>query len=147
MYNSRLPLLVGDNPPGNLGAIIKAIRNGYYFNINGGKAMKSMVLAEDVAKFIPTIAPIGGIYNLTDGVHPSFYQLSLAISKKRIYNLPLFLARMVAKFGDLYGYKAPLNSIKLDKLISDLTFDDSKARIMGWNPRHVLEFFTNQNFK
>ena len=136
----RLPLLVGKNPPGNLGAMINAIRKGYYFNIDNGKAKKSMVLTEDVAKFIPIIAPIGGIYNLTDGVHPSFYQASSAVAKNRIANLPLPIAKIVAKFGDLLGNKAPLNSLKLKKITSDLTFDESKARKMGWNPQPVLEY-------
>ncbi|WP_264525316.1 NAD-dependent epimerase/dehydratase family protein [Flavobacterium sp. N502536] len=93
----RLPLLVGKNPPGNLGAMIKAIELGYYFNINGGKAKKSMVLARDVAKFIPTVAAVGGIYNLTDGANPSFNQLSLAILGKKSFNLPLSLAKFIGK--------------------------------------------------
>jgi nucleoside-diphosphate-sugar epimerase len=141
----RLPLLVGKNPPGNLGSMIKAIQKGYYFNVGGGKAKKSMVLAEDVARFIPVIAPIGGIYNLTDGVHPSFYQISSAIAKNRIANLPLPIAKIVAKFGDLLGNKAPLNSLKVKKMTSDLTFDDSKAREMGWKPQPVLEYLKHND--
>lgn len=136
----RLPLLVGKNPPGNLGAMIRAIQKGYYFNIGGGKAKKSMVLAEDVACFIPVIAPIGGIYNLTDGVHPTFKELSTAIAKKKMFNLPLPLVRIMAKIGDLLGNKAPLNSMKIKKITSDLIFDDSKAREKGWNPQSVLEY-------
>ena len=46
----RLPLVVGYNPPGNLGAMIKSIKSGFYLNIAGGKVKKSMVLASDVAK-------------------------------------------------------------------------------------------------
>ena len=141
----RLPLLVGKNPPCNLGSMIKAIQKGYYFNVGGGKAKKSMVLAEDVARFIPVIAPIGGIYNLTDGVHPSFYQISSAIAKNRIANLPLPIAKIVAKFGDLLGNKAPLNSLKVKKMTSDLTFDDSKAREMGWKPQPVLEYLKHND--
>ena len=141
----RLPLLVGKNPPGNLGDMINAIQRGYYFNIGGGKAKKSMVLAEDVARFIPIIAPIGGIYNLTDGVHPSFYQISSSIAKNRIANLPLPIAKIVAKFGDLLGNKAPLNSLKLKKITSDLTFDESKARKMGWYPQPVLEYLKHND--
>uniref|UniRef100_UPI003D7F87D5 NAD-dependent epimerase/dehydratase family protein n=1 Tax=Pedobacter sp. TaxID=1411316 RepID=UPI003D7F87D5 len=68
----RLPLIAGPNPPGNLKAMINGIKNGYYFNIAGGKAKKSMVLAEDVAQIIPKVSTIGGIYNLTDGYHPNF---------------------------------------------------------------------------
>lgn len=139
----RLPLLVGKNPPGNLGAMIRAIQKGYYFNIGGGKAKKSMVLAEDVANFIPVIAPIGGIYNLTDGVHPTFKELSTAIAKKKTTNLPLFLAKIGAKIGDLLGNKAPLNSMKIKKITSDLIFDDSNAREKGWNPQSVLKYLNH----
>ena len=33
----------------------------------------------------------------------------------------------------------PLNTVKLKKITSNLTFDDSKARkIAGWNPNSVL---------
>ena len=78
----RLPLLVGKNPPGNLGAMIKAIKNGFYFNINGGKARKSMVLADDVSKIILKASEIGGTFNLTDGNNPNFNQLSYSIAKQ-----------------------------------------------------------------
>ena len=140
----RLPLLVGPNSPGNLGAMIKGIKGGYYFNIAGGKAKKSMVLAEDVAQSILKFADIGGIYNLTDGYHPSFEELSnhifIQLGKRKPMNMPLWLARLFAKFGDLLGSKVALNTNKLKKITSDLTFDDTKAReALGWNPNPVLE--------
>lgn len=141
----RLPLLVGKNPPGNLGAMIKAINKGYYFNIGGGKARKSMVLASDVAAFIPFVAPVGGIYNLTDGFHPNFYELSSVIAenknKRRPFDLSLNIAKLIGYFGDFLGEKAPINSLKVKKITSDLTFDDSKARnLLNWNPEPVLEY-------
>ena len=142
----RLPLVVGLNPPGNLGSMIKGIRKGYYFNIAGGTANKSMVLASDVAKYLIKASEIGGIFNLTDGYHPSFFELSENISrqlgKNRPHNLPLWLAKVSALIGDLFGAKAPLNSDKLCKITSDLIFDDSKAReAFGWDPKSVLEGF------
>ena len=142
----RLPLLAGRNPPGNFGAMIKGIKKGYYFNIAGGNAKKSMVLVEDVAKSILKVAEIGGIYNLTDGYHPSFAELSNYISiqlgKEKPMNMPLWLARIIAKLGDLLGSKAPVNTNKLKKITSDLTFDDTKAReSFGWNPTPILEGF------
>ncbi|HTK19647.1 MAG TPA: NAD-dependent epimerase/dehydratase family protein [Mucilaginibacter sp.] len=145
----RLPLLMGPNPPGNLGAMIKGIKKGYYFNIAGGKAKKSMVLAEDVAKIIPVVAKVGGIYNLTDRYHPNFYELSDLIAnqlhRSRPRNIPLFAAKVIAEIGDLISNKAPFNSSKLNKIISDLTFDDSKAvKAFGWNPTPVLEGFQIQ---
>ena len=142
----RLPLLVGSNPPGNLGSMINGLKSGFYFNIAGGKARKSMVLASDVSKYILKASEIGGIFNLTDGYHPSFFELSEIISrqlgKSRSKNLPFWLAKGLALTGDIFGEKAPLNSAKLHKITSDLTFDDSKAReAFGWHPTPVLEGF------
>ncbi|MCC9061737.1 NAD-dependent epimerase/dehydratase family protein [Flavobacterium piscisymbiosum] len=145
----RLPLLVGKEPPGNLGAMIKAIIKGYYFNIGGGKAKKSMVLGKDVASVIIKVASIGGIYNLTDGHHPNFDELSLAISKnknkKKPINLPMKVAFIIGKVGDLLRGKAPIDSLKIKKMTSDLTFDDTKARtILDWNPQSVIDYI-NKN--
>lgn len=144
----RLPLLVGENPPGNLRAMLRAIENGYYFNIGGGKAKKSMVLVQDVASFIPNVAAVGGIYNLTDGCHPSFEELSSTLllhkNKKKAYNLPLIIANLIGYVGDLLGDKAPLNSLKIKKITSDLTFDDSKARkLLNWDPESVVSYLKN----
>lgn len=142
----RLPLIVGDNPPGNLGAMINGIKKGYYFNIAGGLARKSMVLAQDVAKIILKASEIGGTYNLTDGNHPNFFELSNAIAKQNrksnLFNLPFFVAKSIAFFGDIIGDKFPLNSNKLKKITSDLTFCDTKARIvLGWKPNKVLDYY------
>jgi len=142
----RLPLIAGPNPPGNLKAMINAIFKGFYFDIAGGKARKSIVLAEDVAEIIPEVTGVGGIYNLTDGFHPSFSALSESIAsqlgKRRPMNISVRLATLMAKIGDLVGKKAPINSDKLRKITSDLTFDDAKARsVLGWQPRSVIRYF------
>ena len=142
----RLPLIVGPNPPGNLGAMKNAIQMGYYFNISGSYARKSMVLASDISKFILKAAEIGGIYNLTDGSHPNFNDLSHCIAnqvgRKFILSIPMFIAKGLASIGDIAGQIFPINSDKLNKITSTLTFDDSKARkAFGWNPTPVLEGF------
>jgi nucleoside-diphosphate-sugar epimerase len=142
----RLPLIAGPNPPGNLGFMLKGLQSGFYFNIGGGKAKKSMVLAEDIANNLIAAAQTGGIYNLTDGEHPTFLDLSRlmanALNKSFVPNIPYFLAWMLAKIGDLVGAQAPFNSIKLKKITSSLTFSDAKARVsFGWNPTPVLKGF------
>lgn len=56
--------------------------------------------------------------------------------------MPNFVAKLVAKVGDMLGSWVPLNSSKLRKITSTLTFDDSKARAaFGWSPTPVLEGF------
>lgn len=140
----RLPLVVGRGASGNLGAMVKGIENGIYFNIGKGEARKSMVLATDVAKHILKACDVGGIYNLTDGYHPSFKELSYLIAyQKKVAlpkNIPLVFANLLGSFGDIFGRVFPVNSGKISKMINSLTFDDSHARErFGWNPEKVLE--------
>jgi nucleoside-diphosphate-sugar epimerase len=139
----RLPLVAGANPPGNLGKMIQGIRRGRYLSLGGGNARKSVVLAKDVAEFIPKIAAIGGIYNLTDGVHPTFRDIEGVIKRQTgrtfVPSCPLSVAVMLGKVGDLLGQNFPVNSNLVNKMTSTLTFSDQKARDTGlWNPRSVI---------
>ena len=79
-------------------------------------------------------------------MHPTFKDLSETIAKSKIVNLPLNIAKLLGYFGDYLGDKAPINSLKIIKMTSDLTFDDTKARELGWNPQHVLEYLKHKDF-
>lgn len=140
----RLPLVVGTQPPGNLGRMIKGIQTGLYASIAGGKARKSMVLADDVANLIARVIGQEGVYHLTDGYHPSFNELESAISEqlntKVKLKLPMAFAKMIAKVGDIFPF-FPVNSQIINKICLDLTFDDSKAKVdLKWLPNKVLNF-------
>jgi nucleoside-diphosphate-sugar epimerase len=140
----RLPLVAGQNPPGNLGAMIKGIKTGRYLSIGKADAKKSIVWAEDIAHIIPKISIVGGIYNLTDSYHPSFGELekhiSAACGKSIPKKIPLILAKAIARVGDFLGATSPINTIKLDKITSTLTFDNSKAlKELNWVPSKVLD--------
>ncbi|GAB2609290.1 NAD-dependent epimerase/dehydratase family protein [Belliella aquatica] len=140
----RLPLIAGPNPPGNLGSMIDGIKTGRYASIGKADARKSMVWVEDIPQFIMKIKDKGGIFNLTDNYHPTFGELELLISKNlsksKPLRIPLVLAKIVALFGDLFGDKFPLNSEKLKKITSTLTFSTQKAMLSTeWNPTQVLK--------
>lgn len=142
----RLPLIAGPKPLGNLNSMIKGINNGYYFDVAGGHSKKSIVLAKDVAKIIIKAAETGGIYNLTDGYHPSFSELAkliaMQLGKKRPMSIPYWMANILALTGDFLGPSFPLNSNKLKKITSKLTFDDTKAKnTFNWKPESVLNGF------
>lgn len=142
----RLPLVAGYNPPGNLGQMINAINKGYFFNIGNGSAKRSIVLASDVANFVSKTIGSSGIYNLTDGYHPSYSEISMHIARelnvKSPRNVPYTVANFFAKLGDSFGSVSPFNSNTFNKLTSTLTFDDSKAnKLLGWNPSKVLDGF------
>ncbi len=143
----RPPLIAGPNPIGNLDDMIRAIKKQYYFNIGSGDIRKSMVLGSDIAKVIPLISPVGGIYNITDGYHPSIQEISFLIADqlklRKPFSLPLALVLSISKMGSLFvGEKFPLNSGKLKKLLSELTFDDSALRKrINWAPTSILQGF------
>lgn len=137
----RLPLVAGTNPPGNLGAMIKAIRMGYYFRIGAGGARRSMVLANDIALALPDILKSEGTFNLTDGQHPSFAELDTYMAAKlstRVKVIPQSMANVLAKIGDRIP-GSPFNSNRLSKMSSTLTFCDRKAReTFSWSAQPVI---------
>uniref|UniRef100_UPI00404849EB NAD-dependent epimerase/dehydratase family protein n=1 Tax=Algoriphagus sp. TaxID=1872435 RepID=UPI00404849EB len=142
----RLPLVIGNNSKGNLERLIKAIKLGIYFNIGGGNSRRSMVLADDVANFIIKSSFVGGVYNLTDGIHPTFKEFSGLISKQlnksKPFNIPFFIAFIFSKIGDILPFYFPLDSKVFLKMTSDLTFDDTQARInFMWKSNSVLDTF------
>jgi nucleoside-diphosphate-sugar epimerase len=138
----RLPLIFGENAPGNLGAMERAVKGRYYFQIGRGEAKRSMVHAKQLAEFLPTLMGKSGIYHLTDGEHNSYNEVAEYFAKKykrRIINVPLLPFKIIARVGDLIP-KFPLTSYRLDKLSQSLTFSDQKARReLGWKGTNALE--------
>lgn len=140
----RPSLLAGKDAPGNLGAMVNGVRKGFYMNIAGGKVIKSILMAEDIARILPLLVEKGGTYNVCDTRQPSFGELSVSVAKQlgkgKPMNIPYWMAWCMAKVGDLLGSKAPINSYKLEKMTKSLTFSNEKARKeLGWEPLDVLD--------
>lgn len=140
----RPSLLAGKNAPGNLGSMVNGVRKGFYMNIAGGKVVKSILMAEDIARIMPALIKKGGVYNVCDTRQPSFGELSVSVAKQlgkhKPISIPYWMAWCMAKVGDLLGSKAPINSYKLEKMTKSLTFSNEKARQeLGWEPLDVLE--------
>jgi nucleoside-diphosphate-sugar epimerase len=139
----RPSLLAGKNAPGNLGAMVNGIKKGFYMNIAGGKVVKSILMAEDIANILPKLIEKGGVYNVCDTFQPSFGQISESVAKQlgknKPLNIPYWLAICMAKVGDLLGKNAPINTYKLKKMTQSLTFSNEKARKeLNWEPLDVL---------
>lgn len=140
----RPSLLAGHKAPGNLGAMVKGIQNGFYLNIAGGKVKKSILMAEDIAHLLPLLEEKGGIYNVCDSYQPTFGELSASVAKQlgkhKPISIPYWMAWCLARVGDLLGSKAPINSYKLEKMTRALTFSNEKAcRELDWEPMDVLK--------
>ena len=138
----RLPLIFGENAPGNLGAMERAVKGRYYFQIANGQAKRSMVHVKQLAQFLPTLIGKSGIYNLTDGIHSSYRDVAQHLAEKynrKIINIPLLPLKIIALFGGIIP-NFPLTSYRLSKLSHSLTFSDQKARReLGWNGTNALK--------
>ncbi len=140
----RLPLVAGSKAKGNLGAMVKGIKKGYYFNIKKSKAKKSIVLAEDIARLIPNLIGHKGIYNLAGDKDYTFKEISDIIRKqlgdKKVLSLPNWIVKFLAKVGDIIKF-FPLNSATYMKMTNDLTVSAEKAKNeLAWNPRPLSNY-------
>ena len=139
----RPALLAGTNAPGNLGAMVNGIKTGKYLSIAGGKAKKSILMAQDIAILVPLVAEKGGIYNVCDDYNPSFGELEASIAKQlgkhKPISIPYWMAKCLALVGDLFSF-FPINSSRLEKIVTSDTWSNEKAkRELGWQPMDVLE--------
>jgi nucleoside-diphosphate-sugar epimerase len=121
----RLPLIVGENAPGNLGAMEKAIRKGYYFRIGNSYArMRYYVRIEELATRVLALldgkGAEAGTFNVISGEksYGVFEDEIAAKYGKKVRSIPLWMVRLAAKVGDvLPGF--PLNSYRLKKLLGE----------------------------
>ena len=142
----RPSLLAGKNAPGNLGSMVEGVKKGFYMNIAGGKVIKSILMAKDIARLLPLLEEKGGVYNVCDTRQPSFGEISASVAKQlgkhKPISIPYWMAWCMAKVGDLLGSKAPINTYKLEKMTKSLTFSNEKARKeLGWEPLDVLTHY------
>jgi nucleoside-diphosphate-sugar epimerase len=121
----RLPLVNGENPPGNLGAMREAMKKGRYFRIGKGNARKSWVQATEIAEFILNNPDLEGTYNLTSANHPTLAEIENQIAQElnlpEPKSIPYGMAWLAAHtFGLLPGF--PLSLARFRKLTAELTF-------------------------
>ena len=103
-------------------------------------------MVEDIARIIPMAVEVGGIYNICDDTNPSIRELERLISFQLGIPLPpiipVICSKWLARVGDLMYGKAPLDSDRLEKLTSTLTFSNALIKSkLGFIPSNVLEKF------
>lgn len=138
----RPSLLAGRGAPGNLGAMVNGIKSGAYLSIAGGKAKKSVLMADDIAHLVPLVTKKGGIFNVCDDHNPSFGELESIIAKqlgkRKPISIPYWFAKCLALVGDVFSF-VPINSSRLENIVSTDTWSNEKAkRELGWQPMDVL---------
>jgi len=129
----RLPLILGSNPPGNLGKLIVSIQSGKHIYLKGNEARKSIVFASDVASFISNWLKNdekkSGTINLTSGEAPTFNWIEKMIRHytgvKFFFTFPVGLVwKITVAIKQHLGISIPI----LGKIFYPLTFSDQLAR-------------------
>ena len=129
----RLPLIIGPNPPGNLGKLMNSIKSGRHIYLKGNKATKSAVFASDVAIFISnwlkTIERKSGVVNLTCGEAPTFNWIENSIQQltggRFFITFPVgLLWKTIVVLKHRFGVSIPI----FGKIFYPLTFSDQLAR-------------------
>lgn len=140
----RVPLLIGKSPKGNFLKLLNSIKAGTHVAIKNLEAKKSMLLVDDLSKFLLSNINTNGIYNL---VGPRDYYISEIenalkekYSRKSLIYIPVWFLKPFAIIGDKFT-KFPINSEVLIKLTSTLTFSDFRARKeINWLSNDVIEY-------
>lgn len=152
----RIPLVVGPNPPGNLGKLYDSISKGKYIRIRNNFAKKSFVCLRDLSELILKLSDAKkdytpGTYNVTDGGGISFSDIEDYFLEKTkntpLVTVPYFLLYFFALVFDLFSWVTKLNfqlsRPTLKKMTSTLTFSNAKAKAqLRWDP--ILNFDCNR---
>jgi hypothetical protein len=91
-----------------------------------------------------------GIFNLTDGCHPSFKDIESCIAAKMglksSRHLPLRFAKLLSVVGELFPF-FPFNKSVLKKMTLDLTFNDARAiSELNWQPTDVRKALSKLDY-
>ncbi|MDE6121510.1 MAG: hypothetical protein K2F63_06940 [Muribaculaceae bacterium] len=140
----RCAPVIGTGMNGFPRSLANDIWRGVFFHFPGNETRLSVVHAADVASVVATMnregCPEGcGLFNLTDGEHPTLSDLAEALAfrmgEKRISTLSTRPQQMIARW--IYGkrYKT---------WTTNRTFDSSALnRALGFKPRSVCAYLRN----
>jgi GlcNAc-P-P-Und epimerase len=142
----RLPFVAGHGAPGEFQQLLDRMRNSGFRIIGSGAARRSALHVTDLGKHLVGWENIEGIYNLTDGYHPTFAEWFDYANRnhdlRQRKHIADWAARILSGMGDLIpGF--PYHSRLYYQLSSELTFSDQKARQeLGWSPKPVIDHQT-----
>jgi len=149
----RFPVVYGPLDRGNVARLIKAVRSRVFFFFGDGGCLRSMISSKNAAEAALKAAfdPIAAneVFCVTDGRDYTMNELVDSIchalgESRRPYHVPVLLADLAGKFGDLFRKWArvpfPVESDRVRKLSRPLTFSCEKAKSMlGYEPVETLE--------
>lgn len=149
----RFPVVYGPLDRGNVAKLIKAIQSRLFFYFGDGNCLRSTISSRNAAEAATRAAvepeAANEVFCVTDGRDYTMNGLVDSICRalgirRRPYHVPVLLADLAGKFGDLLRKWAhvsfPIDSDRVGKLSRPLTFSCDKAKeILGYAPVETLE--------
>jgi nucleoside-diphosphate-sugar epimerase len=149
----RFPVVYGPLDRGNVAKLIKSIYHKLFFYFDDGNCLRSMISSRNAAEaaikaaFEPKAA--NELFCVIDGINYKLRDLIETICRSlntnwRPFHMPVSIAKMTGRLGDLaeglLKISCPINTAKVRKLSSSLTFSCDKAKqILGYAPVETLE--------
>ncbi len=154
----RLSMVYGPDSKGNLDRMIAAIKTGWFPPLQNIKNRRSMVHVDDVISiaYLSSLSDIakGKRYIVSDGVYYStgqiYSRICKALKRKILpFSIPIFILRILAFWGDIYGFlfrrRFPLNSDSLRKLTTSECHDSTTTmRELEYNIKNNLLDFIDR---
>ncbi|MFM7902795.1 MAG: NAD-dependent epimerase/dehydratase family protein, partial [Bacteroidota bacterium] len=142
----RLPLVVGENAPGNIYRLMDSLKRGRFFLIKDNQSKRSLILLDDLVDLIKNKIKDGitktGVYNLSDGIGVDFndfvFNLCEVNGYKKPIMLPFWMAKSLAILNSMLGGRIFSLSV-FTKMTQTLTFSSQKAnQDLQWSPNPIL---------
>lgn len=147
----RPALVFGEGDRGNMLSLIKQVLGGKYFLVDGGRASKSLIYAQDLACIISALQAreLDGfrVFNVANPQPVSMKDLSLSIleaagrQNTKILSLPGSIVEMLASVANsLLGERSPLSAERLAKLTRNNSISvDALSSLVDLNERNPLQ--------
>ena len=137
----RPPLIYGPDVPANFKSLIRIVQKGIPLPFGGIKNQRSMIGISNLIDFIlfAAVKPeaAGNIFLISDGEDLSLPGLIQKIAAANSQKPPLFYFPVIIL--KILFFLISGNRLSR-RLISSLQIDSSKAKTLGWNPPHTVDF-------
>lgn len=136
----RPAAVFGRGVSGQMLSLFERVVSGRYIHVRGNNACRSLVTALDLAKAARLAAPLGGVFNVTDGRDHTLISLVEAMSanagsQKRPVHIPdKWLGAACTLSRHIPGLNDMVNMDFFRQMAEDVTFSSIKLMQTGWKP-------------
>lgn len=142
----RPAITVGRGMHGRLARMAHAVARGRYMHLRGNQAVRSLVMADDVARAVALTLGSPGVFNVTDGRDHSVIAMADAMAlnlgtDKRVLSMPAGLVKWGLRLCPLPGLKKAVATLTASATFSNRALVEAT----GLEPYDTLEVMARRH--